>query len=105
MQKYQAIKGDEVIETLTFTTPTATSSTQTFVAATNDGKPSVLKVTNASTSVIHVRQGNSTVTAATTDKVVAPSSVERFSFGAGDSVALRTSTGTASANVYVEACN
>lgn len=104
MQKYQARKGEEVIETLTFTTP-STTSTQSFAAATINGQPKILKVTNPSTSVIHVKQGNSTVTATTTDKVVLPNSVQYFLFSAGDSVAMRAATGTASANVYVEACN
>lgn len=103
MQKYQGIKGDDVIQTLSFTTPGTASSTQTFAAGTMTASPTKLKITNPSTSIVHVGIGNSTVSAATTSPVVGPSSVQYFRFGAGDSVAIRTASGTASTNVYAEA--
>jgi P pilus assembly chaperone PapD len=105
MQKYQGIKGDEVIETLTFASQGTTSAAQAFAAATANGQPMKLKVTNPSTSVIHVQQGDSTATTTSTtaSKVVAPTSVQYFRFGSGSAVALRTASGTASTSIYVEA--
>jgi hypothetical protein len=102
MQKYQALKGDEVIEQLTFSA-TTTTGTQTFAAATINGQPKRLVVSNSGTVAVHVKQGNSTVTAATTDKVVLAGQSRAFLFSAGDSVAIRTASGTAT--VYAEACN
>lgn len=100
MQKYIGIKGDEVIETLPVAA-TTTSQTVTFSAATMLASPTKLVVSNAGTVHIHVKIGNSTVTATTNDAVVLQASVREFRFGAGDSVAIRTSSGTAA--VHAEA--
>ena len=101
MQKYQAIKGDEVIETLTLSA-TSTTSRATFAAATVNGQPKRLVISNAGTVPVFVKQGNNTVAATTADKVVLGGQSRAFLFSAGDSVAVITST---TATVYAEACN
>lgn len=100
MQKYIGIKGDEVIEAKPLAA-TTTSQVVTFAAATMLASPTKVVVTNTGTTHIHVKIGNSTVTATTNDSIVLQGQARAFRFGAGDSVAIRTNSGTA--NVQAEA--